>query len=71
LTWPSLPERYFFVRQWAATGQNLVQVALVIRAELMDPEKFGGTVARNAGFNAEVFLEEAGALTWLLASPVK
>jgi hypothetical protein len=68
---PSLPERYFFSRQWAATGQGLVQVSLVIRAELIDPEKFGVTVARNAGMNADVFPEESEALNWLLGEPGK
>jgi hypothetical protein len=66
---PSLPERYFFVRQWAATGRGLVQVALTIHAEMIDPEKFGITVAHNAGFIADVFPEEPEALAWLLSEP--
>lgn len=68
---PSLPERYFHVRQWAKTGQSLVQVALVIRPEMMDPEKFGVTVARNSGLNADVFTEEPEALAWLQSEPEK
>ena len=68
---PTLPERYFIVRQWAATAKGLVQVALVIRSEMMDPEKFGVTVARNSGLNADVFLEEAEALAWLLGGTEK
>jgi hypothetical protein len=63
---PSLPERYFLARKWAATGQGRVQVALVIRAEMIDPEKFGVIVARNAGMNADVFADEPEALDWLL-----
>ncbi len=62
---PSLPERYFYVRQWAATGRSLVQLALVIPAEMIDPEKFGVTVAHNAGLNADVFSSEPEARAWL------
>jgi len=62
---PTLPERYFTIRRWAATAQGLVQVALVIHPEMMDPEKFGVTVARNSGLNADVFTDEPPALAWL------
>lgn len=68
---PSLPERYFAVRQFAATSQGLVQVAMVIHAEHIDPEKFGVTVARNSGLNADVFVQEPEALAWLLAETEK
>jgi hypothetical protein len=68
---PSLPERYFSVRRWAATGQSLVQVAMVIRAQMIDPEKFGVTVAHNSGMNTDVFSEESEALSWLLGGPEK
>jgi len=62
---PTLAERYFLARQWAATGQGRVQLALVIHREMIDPEKFGITVARNVGMNAEVFSDEPEALAWL------
>ena len=68
---PSLPARYFTARRWAATGQSLVQLAIVIRAEMIDPEKFGVLVARNSGLNADVFCQEAEALAWLLSEPKK
>jgi len=63
---PSLPERYFLSRQFAAAAQGKVQMALVIHADLIDPEKFGIQVARNAGMNADVFDNEPEALGWLL-----
>jgi hypothetical protein len=66
---PSLPERYFIVRGWANTAQSLVQLAMVARPELIDPEKFGVTVARNAGLKAEVYPTEAEALAWLHRAP--
>jgi len=65
---PSLPERYFFARKFAATAQGAVQLAIVIRAEIIDPEKFGVIVARNAGMNADVFTIERDALAWLNGS---
>jgi len=63
---PSLPERYFISRRFAAAAQGEVQVALVIHGHLIDPEKFGIQVARNAGMNAEIFDNEPEALGWLL-----
>src|SRR5689334_17687261 len=46
---PSLPTRYFAARRFAATSQGLVQLAMVVQAEHIDPEKFGVMVARNSG----------------------
>lgn len=68
---PSLPERYFAARRFAATSQSRVQVAIVLRAEMIDPEKFGVLVARNSGLNADVFAEEEQALAWLQGNPEK
>ena len=66
---PSLPERYFISRQFATVAQGKVQMALVIHPHLIDPEKFGIKVARNAGMNADVFDNEPDALAWLLLRP--
>ncbi|HEX5222554.1 MAG TPA: hypothetical protein VFZ59_23570 [Verrucomicrobiae bacterium] len=62
---PSLPTRYFAARRFAETGKGLVQLAMVIQAAHIDPEKFGVIVARNSGLNADVFSEEKEALEWL------
>ena len=62
---PTLPERYFISRQWAETARGKVQLALVVHPEMIDPEKFGITVARNVGMNVDVFSEEPEALAWL------
>lgn len=62
---PSLPTRYFAVRRFATTGKGMVQVAMVIQAAHIDPEKFGVTVALNSGLKADVFSEEKEALAWL------
>lgn len=66
---PSLPERYFAARQFATTSRSQVQLAMIIQAEMIDPEKFGVTVARNSGMNADVFAQEAEAVAWLQAAP--
>ena len=66
---PSLPERYFISRQFATVAQGRVQMALVIHPHLIDPERFGIKVARNAGMNADVFDNEPDALAWLLLKP--
>jgi hypothetical protein len=68
---PTLPQRYFMVRGWAKTAQSLVQVALVVRPEMIDPEKFGMTVARNAGMTADVYPTEPESLAWLQNGPEK
>jgi len=62
---PSLPDRYFAARRFATSAQGIVQLALVVSAKIIDPEKFGVTVARNAGMNVDVFAAEPEALTWL------
>ena len=62
---PTLAGRYFMARGWAAAAQGSVRVVLVIPIEMIDPEKFGLTVARNAGMDAAVFATETEALTWL------
>ena len=42
-----------------------MRVAVVTYPEMIDPEKFGVTVASNIGFVSDVFTSEAEALTWL------
>lgn len=66
---PSLPDRYFISRQFAAAAQGRVQLALVLERQLIDPEKFGIQVARNSGMQADVFDNEPDALAWLLLRP--
>jgi hypothetical protein len=66
---PTLPQRYFMVRGWAKTAQGLVQMVMVVRPEMIDPEKFGMTVAHNAGFLADVYPTEPEALAWLELPP--
>lgn len=62
---PGLGSRYFFVHDWAKAAEGLVRVALVLRPELLDREKFGILVALNAGFACDAFTSEPEALEWL------
>jgi len=66
---PDLAARYFFIRQWAETVGGKMKVVTVTKPEMIDPEKFGVTVAANFGLTAEVFPTEAEAVAWLLRLP--
>jgi hypothetical protein len=62
---PSLGTRYFFVHEWAKAAQGKVSIALVARPEMIDPQKFGVTVANSAGLTTDVFTTEDEAKAWL------
>ena len=62
---PAIHQRFFFISQWAQTVRGRARVAVIARPELIDPERFGNTVAANRGFQAQVFESEADAEGWL------
>jgi hypothetical protein len=62
---PNLGERFFLAVQWATAGRGVVRLAVVVRPELIDSEKFGVMVARNRGLVCDVFTSEAEAVAWL------
>lgn len=62
---PDTVERYYMVERWAAEVGGRVRVAMVLRAEFIDPHEFGETVASNRGMTAATFTTEAAALDWL------
>jgi len=62
---PNLIQRYNFIHEWAKASGYSVQVAVVALPEMIDPQKFGVTVAFNIGFASDVFTSEEEALTWL------
>ena len=64
---PTTSERLFMVEQWASRARG-VRLAVVARAELIDPLRFGVMVARNKGLLANVFASEPDAIEWLLGS---
>ena len=62
---PTTLQRYHLVRKWVATAGGSVRLAVVACAEMIDPSKFGVTVAVNRGLTADIFVTEAEALAWL------
>jgi hypothetical protein len=50
---------------WADEASGGVRLAMVARAEMIDPEKFGVTVAANRGLVSNIFTTELEARAWL------
>ena len=65
---PNVIERYYFINEWAKASGHSVHVAVVTYPEMIDPKKFGVTVAANIGFVSDVFTSEEQALAWLRIS---
>ena len=63
---PDTLERYTWAAEFAKAAASAVKVAMIVRPELMDPEKFEVTVASNRGLIGNVFDSEKEALAWLL-----
>ena len=63
---PDTLERYTVAAAFAKAAASVVKIAMVVRPEMMDPEKFEVTVAANRGLNGNVFDSEKEALAWLL-----
>ena len=63
---PDTLERYYVAQAFAEAAHSEVKVAMVVRPELMDPEKFEVTVAKNRYMAGDVFVSEKDALAWLL-----
>jgi hypothetical protein len=59
--------RFWMVERFVAAAKSVVKVAVLARSEMIDPDRFGVTVAKNLGLQANVFDSEADALAWLLS----
>jgi len=66
---PTVGERYLFVTEWARAALGVVRVALIAERRMIDPNKYGVSVAHSVGFAADVFVTERAALEWLLSAP--
>jgi hypothetical protein len=64
---PTLAARYFFIQEWARASGGFVRIAMVARPEMIDPQKFGVTVAANSGLVSDVFDSMEDAVAWLQA----
>jgi hypothetical protein len=67
---PLTHERYWAVREWAGEAAGALVLAVVAREEMIDPQRFGVLVARNAGLRSFVSSSECEARSWLLAQDV-
>ena len=67
---PDTLERYTWAQAFAEAARSTVRVAMVVRPEMMDPDNFEVTVARNRGLMGNVFDSEREALKWLLGAAV-
>ena len=63
---PDTLERYEVAEAFAEAARSKVKVAMVVRPEMMDPDKFEVTVAKNRALVGNVFDSEKDALAWLL-----
>jgi hypothetical protein len=63
---PNTFERFTWAEAFAIAARTNVKLAMVVRSEFMDPERFEVTVARNRGLFGNVFDSEKVALDWLL-----
>jgi hypothetical protein len=64
-TSPSVFARYALAVKWAQSAAGSLKVALVVRPELMDPQKIAVLMAQNRGVAGDAFLTEVEALAWL------
>jgi hypothetical protein len=62
---PSIFARHALAVKWAEAAGSSLHVAMVARAEIIDPEKIGVLMAQNRGALGDVFTNEAAALAWL------
>jgi hypothetical protein len=63
---PDTLERYSVAQAFAEAARSAVTLAMVVRPELMDPNKFEVMVAKNRWLHGNVFDSEKDALAWLL-----
>jgi|SRR6476619_6607254 len=63
---PGTLERYEVASAFAKAAGPSLKLAMVVRPEMMDPDKFEVLVAKNRGLTGNVFDSEKDALTWLL-----
>jgi hypothetical protein len=62
---PTTVGRYSMALKWAECAGSTLRVAMVVRTEVMDPQKIGVLMAQNRGVNGDIFLTEVEALRWL------
>ena len=64
---PTLAARHEFVTHWAEAGRSHVRLAMVVRPEFLDPDRFCVIRAANLGMAYNLFDNEERARAWLHA----
>jgi len=64
---PDTFERFLAAVEWAEEASAGVRLAMVARAEMIHPQKFGVIVAANKGLVSNIFTTEVEARAWLAA----
>ena len=62
---PDTFQRFLAAVAWAEEARGSLRLAMVARPEMIDPQKFGVTVAANRGLVSNIFPTEAEARDWL------
>ena len=62
---PEQFERFLAAVAWAEESRGGVHLAMVARAEMIHPQKFGVLVAANRGLVSNIFTTEVEAHAWL------
>lgn len=62
---PNTFQRYYLMNRWVEAANGQVQVAFILRPEMVDPQQFGLRVAENRGFHTRSFITEEEAIAWL------
>ena len=62
---PDTLERFLAAVEWAQEARAGVRLAMVARAEMIHPQKFGVLVATNRGLTSDIFTTEVEARAWL------
>lgn len=62
---PTLAARYECIGEWAEAGRGHLRIAMVVRPEFLDPDRFCVIRAGNLGLAYNLFDNEARARAWL------
>ncbi|MFO0960512.1 MAG: hypothetical protein U0800_24270 [Isosphaeraceae bacterium] len=62
---PDTFQRFRAIEAWVEAAAGRVCLAVVAPPEMIDPRKFGVTVASNRGMVSNIFADEDEALAWL------
>jgi len=62
---PKTFQRFLAAVEWAEEAGGRLRLAMVARREMIDPQKFGVTVATNHGLVSNIFSTDEEARVWL------